>query len=77
MLVDVWWSEMTGHKLRAEALSKENYFYLHGKPVEGCQLFASAARRTGAAGSSSPWHFDEPVKAQKVCGWKPCHRGEQ
>ena len=60
MLVDVWWNEVTGHKLRAEALSKENYFYLHGKRVEGCQLFASAEER---AGQVLPGHHLDGISA--------------
>ena len=34
---DTWWNEVTD-ELRAGCLSDKNWRYLHGKPVEGCQL---------------------------------------
>eukprot|EP00971_Amphidinium_carterae_P270150 5359819-Amphidinium_carterae.1 len=34
---DTWWNEVTD-QLREGHLSKENWQYLHGRPVSGCML---------------------------------------
>lgn len=58
---DAWWNEVTD-ELRAGNLSEENYKYLHGQPVEGCQLSAEerASRRRIITGPD-----DERLKAPR------------
>lgn len=52
---DVWWNEVTD-ELRAGCLSEKNWCYLHGKPVEGCQLSREEreSRRRVIHGASDP-----------------------
>ena len=52
---DAWWNEVTD-ELRAGHLSDKNYNYLHGKPVEGCQLSPEerASRRRLITGPEDP-----------------------
>ena len=52
---DAWWNEV-GDQLRIGALSDDNINYLHGKPVEGCQLSAEerASRRRVITGPDDP-----------------------
>jgi hypothetical protein len=52
---DDWWNEVTD-ELRAGRLSDKNYNYLHGKPVEGCQLSPEerASRRRVITGPEDP-----------------------
>lgn len=52
---DAWWNEVTD-ELRAGNLSLKNHKYLHGKPVEGCQLSCQerASRRRVITGADDP-----------------------
>ena len=52
---DEWWNEVTD-ELRAGKLSDKNYNYLHGLPVEGCQLSLEerASRRRVITGPDDP-----------------------
>ena len=52
---DEWWNEVTD-ELRACKLSDKNYKYLHGLPVEGCQLSPEerASRRRVITGPDDP-----------------------
>ena len=52
---DNWWNEVTD-ELRAGRLSDKNYNYLHGIPVEGCQLSPEerASRRRVITGPDDP-----------------------
>ena len=61
---DEWWNEVTD-ELRAGRLSDKNWNYLHGVPVEGCQLSPEerASRRRVITGPEDPRlrlpHFQE------------------
>ena len=52
---DAWWNEVTD-QLRAGKLSEDNYKYLHGKEVEGCELAEEerASRRRVVQGLKIP-----------------------
>ena len=52
---DAWWNEVTD-QLRAGKLSEDNYKYLHGKEVEGCELAEEerASRRRVVQGPEDP-----------------------
>lgn len=52
---DAWWNEV-GDQLRIGGLSDDNINYLHGKPVEGCQLSAEerVSRRRVITGPDDP-----------------------
>ena len=52
---DEWWNEVTD-EIRAGCLSDKNHKYLHGKPVEGCQLSEAerASRRRVITGPQDP-----------------------